>query len=203
MSRYAIAVDLDCCIGCEGCMIACKTENNVALGERWNTVLKIGPMGTYPNLQQYFLPLMCQQCSNAPCVDVCPTGASYRDPETDVVLVDGETCIGCLSCMEACPYGVRNWNEAAGIVDKCTLCHDKIGTGEEPLCVSTCCASARYWGDLDDPDSSISQALAAKPDAVHHLPDAGNDPRTFYLLSQKYATWQEGMPEPTYARYVQ
>ena len=184
-------------------MIACKTENNVALGERWNTVLKIGPMGEYPHLQQYFLPLMCQQCENAPCIDVCPTGASYRDEADGTVQVDGAGCIGCMSCIEACPYGVRNWNEKAGYVDKCTLCHDKIGTGEQPLCVATCCAEARYWGDIDDPESDISKAMAAKADSVHRLPDSGNGPSTFYLLSGKYATWQEGMPEPTYTRYVQ
>ena len=201
MTRYAIAVDLDRCIGCEGCMIACKNENNVPLGQKWNTVLKIGPYGTYPHLEQYFLPSMCQQCENAPCVNVCPTGASYRDPKTNVVLVNKEKCIGCKSCMMACPYGVHNWNADERVVEKCTLCSQHLKEGEEPLCVSACCGSARFFGDVDDPNSDISKALAAKPDAVHKLHDAGNHPVTSYILSSKYAEWHDTFTTPTYARY--
>ena len=213
--RYAIVVDLDRCLGCEGCMVACKTENNVSLGQYWNSVLKIGPKGTWPHLSQYFLPVMCQQCTNAPCVNVCPTGASYRDPDTNIVLVDKEKCIGCKYCMMACPYGVRNWNSEEKVVEKCTLCAHLLGTkkpwleeGAEdadrlPLCVSTCCGSARYFGDLDDPTSAPSKAIAAKPNAVHYLYDAGNHPTTAYLLSDKYAEWQDVVATPTYARYVQ
>ena len=87
MSRYCIAVDLDKCIGCYGCEVGCKNENNIALGERWNRVIQVGPTGTFPDLEQYFLPVMCQQCENSPCTHVCPTGASYRN-EDGVVLVD-------------------------------------------------------------------------------------------------------------------
>ena len=108
--RNAIVVDLDRCIGCFGCEISCKMENNVALGEYWNKVIIEGPHGTFPDVEQYWLPAMCQQCENAPCVHVCPTGASYRN-EDGVVLIDKSVCIGCKYCMMACPYGVRNWNE--------------------------------------------------------------------------------------------
>ena len=112
MSRNCLVVDLDKCIGCHACEVACKNENGIALGEYWNRVLQIGPHGTFPDLEQYWLPVQCQQCEDAPCVHVCPTGASYRDADGKV-LVDKEKCIGCKYCMMACPYGVRSWNAAA------------------------------------------------------------------------------------------
>ena len=111
MARNCIVVNLDRCTGCFGCEVACKMENGVALGERWSKVLTVGPVGEYPDMTRYALPTMCQQCENAPCVSVCPTGASYRD-EDGVVLVDKEKCIGCKYCMMACPYGVAKYDAA-------------------------------------------------------------------------------------------
>ena len=190
--RNCIVVDLDHCTGCKGCEIACKNENNIPLGERWNRLLLCGPYGEFPNLSQYYLPVMCQQCVDAPCVNVCPTGASYRDPDTNVVLVDKEKCIGCKYCMMACPYGVRSWSPSEHVVEKCTLCGQLTSVGEEPKCVAACCASARFYGDLDDPNSDASKALAAAgADSVHRLKDVGNGPQTAYILSAKYAEWKE------------
>ena len=117
--RNAIVVDLDRCSGCFSCEIACKMENGIALGSYYNKVMTVGPFGDFPRIQQYFLPVHCQQCENAPCVHVCPTGASYRDPDTNVVLVDKAKCIGCKYCMMACPYGVRSWNKEERVVE-CT-----------------------------------------------------------------------------------
>ena len=191
MAHYAIIVDLDRCIGCHGCEIACKNENNIALGEYWNKVVERGPFGEYPDLEMYFLPTMCQQCQDAPCVNVCPTGASYRDAD-GMVLVDKEKCIGCKYCMMACPYGVRSWSPSEHVVEKCTLCGQLTSVGEEPKCVAACCASARFYGDLDDPNSDASKALAAAgADSVHRLKDVGNGPQTAYILSAKYAEWKE------------
>ena len=130
MSHYAIVVDLDRCIGCHGCEIACKNENEVELGSFWNKVVQVGPFGDYPHLHQYFLPVMCQQCDDSPCTHVCPTGASYRD-ENNVVLVDKEKCIGCKYCMMACPYGVRSWSPSEHVVEKCTLCGQLTSVGED------------------------------------------------------------------------
>ena len=191
MAHYAIVVDLDRCIGCHGCEIACKNENNIALGEYWNKVVERGPFGEYPDLEMYFLPTMCQQCQDAPCVNVCPTGASYRDAD-GMVLVDKEKCIGCKYCMMACPYGVRSWSPSEHVVEKCTLCGQLTSVGEEPKCVAACCASARFYGDLDDPNSDASRALAAAgADSVHRLKDVGNGPQTAYILSAKYAELKE------------
>ena len=109
MAHNCIVVNLDRCTGCYSCEITCKMENDIALGEHWNKMLQRGPFGDYPNMTRYLLPTMCQQCADAPCVHVCPTGASYRDGN-NVVLIDREKCIGCKYCMMACPYGVRDWN---------------------------------------------------------------------------------------------
>jgi Fe-S-cluster-containing dehydrogenase component len=136
---------------------------------------------------------MCQQCANAPCVHVCPTGASFRDEQTNIVQIDKERCIGCKYCLMACPYGVRNWNEAETIVEKCTLCSQLTAVGDSPACVKACCGKARFYGDLDDPSSDAAKALAEKAaDARHSLPDVGNNPQTAYLLSPIYGHWDVG-----------
>lgn len=191
MSHNCIVVNLDRCTGCFGCEIACKMENNVALGQRWSKVFTVGPVGEYPNMTRYALPTMCQQCKDAPCVHVCPTGASYRDSNTNVVLVDKEKCIGCKYCMMACPYGVRSWNKTEKCVEKCTLCGQLTSAGKLPACVKSCAAGARFYGDLDDPNSDVSKELAKYPaEAVHTLEDQGNGPCMHYVLSTSIGQWQ-------------
>lgn len=104
MTQKTLVIDLDRCIGCGACEIACKLENDVPLGVYYNRVISIGPIGKFPDIQQYFLPTVCQNCREAPCMKVCPTGASYKT-EDGQVLVDKAKCIGCKMCMVACPYG--------------------------------------------------------------------------------------------------
>ena len=191
MTRNCLVVDLDKCIGCYSCEANCKMENDIPLGEKWNKVVIVGPYGTFPDIHQYWLPTHCQQCANAPCVEVCPTGASYRDEDTNIVLVDKSKCIGCKYCMMACPYGVRSWNSSERVVEKCTLCGHLTVNGELPMCVQKCCGECRYYGDLDDPDSDVSKAIAeAGEENVHHLTDVGNNPVACYIMSDKYATWR-------------
>ena len=142
---------------------------------------------------RYPLPTMCQECENAPCLEVCPTGATYRDEETGVILIDSEQCIGCQACMQACPYGQRCYNEQAGVVEKCNLCHDLTAKGELPACVKSCSAGARFYGDLDDPESDVSKELAKySEDQIHTLPDTGNAPLTKYIITSMHGenAWQ-------------
>lgn len=193
MSHYCIVVDLNKCTGCLGCEIACKQENGVDLGQYWNKVLRREQGESTDDVREFWLPSMCQQCEDAPCVRVCPTGASYRDPDTNIVLIDREKCIGCRYCMMACPYGVRSWNSEERVVEKCTLCGHLTSQGEEPACVHNCSTKCRYYGDLDDPNSDASQAIAnARPEDVHTLHDVGNRPATHYILSSSIGTWEDG-----------
>ena len=191
--RNCLVIDLDRCSGCDSCVVACKFENDVPLGTYWNRVNVVGPTGEWPRIEQYWLPTQCQQCENAPCVAVCPTGASYRDADNGLVLVDKESCIGCQVCMEACPYGARSFNEELGVVEKCTCCVQRLRDGEKPKCVRNCACGARIYGDLDDPESDAAKALAAAPaEALHQLADpSGARPRTVYILSPEVAQWQE------------
>ena len=211
MSQYAILTDLNRCVGCLGCSVACKVVNGVEIGSFWNKVLRIGPFpdgegAQFPDVYTYFLPVGCQHCANPECVKVCPTGASHKLPD-GTVQVDKSKCIGCQFCAMACPYGVRYLNETERVVEKCTLCEQKTAQGELPQCVAQCGARARYFGDLDEGLDSfvgagkVSIGDDASYDAVnsqfctsgeiarpyteadvHHLPNVGNDPSFLYIL---------------------
>ncbi len=215
MSRRCIVVDLDRCSGCHTCTVACKFENELGLGNYRCDVIDVGPVGTHPDVQMYWLPIMCQQCENAPCVEVCPTGASFR-ADNGVVTVSEDACIGCKSCLTACPYSdadghtrpsVRWLRADTNTVTKCTLCNHltQNSDGHEneddtydidhcvPPCVHNCCNGARFFGDLDDESSAVAQAVAqaeAAGRAVCHLEADGAQPVTCYILSEQTATWQ-------------
>ena len=193
----AIITDLNRCVGCLACATACKGVNNVPIGNYWNKVVRVGPnpipggSGDYPDVYMYFLPISCQHCENPECVKVCPTEASHV-AEDGSIQVDKDKCIGCQFCVMACPYGVRYLNEEEKVVEKCTLCGHLTAAGEQPACVASCCASARFYGDLDDPESDVSKAIAAADaSSVHSLKDVGNKPATRYILSEKIATWHD------------
>ena len=198
MTKLGIAINLERCVGCNTCANACKMQNNIPMNMLYIRVetdgvdTADGAQGTYPDLSRTYIPVACQHCDNPECVSVCPTGASYRDGN-NVVLIDREKCIGCKYCMMACPYGVRSWNAAESVVEKCTLCAHLSKNGELPMCVRTCSAGARFYGDIDDPSSDASKALAAAdPASIHTLQDVGNHPATHYILSPKRAAWKEG-----------
>lgn len=205
MARYAMAIDLKNCIGCHECAVACKMNNNLPRDLWYNRVVTDGgayldtARGEYPHsMFREHIPTACQHCSNPSCVAVCPTGASFVD-EGGIVTVDAEKCIGCKVCIDACPYGARTFVEPepeyvldfamgdwdapkhpGGTVEKCTFCKNRLDRGEKPACMEHCLGRARYWGDLDDPESEISLILAQREYVVLHEED-GTDPNCFYL----------------------
>ena len=126
---------------------------------------------------------------------VCPTKATYRT-EDGQILVDKEKCIGCRACMAACPYGARTFNPETKVVEKCTACNHLQQAGELPACVKVCCAHARFFGDIDDPESDVSKAIAAAgPENVHSMPDSGNHPTVRYILHKKFGEWTKNPPK--------
>lgn len=194
--KNCLVIDLDRCSGCDTCTAACKHWHNIDLGVFRCRVAAIGPMGTYPDVSMYWLPMQCQQCENPGCIEVCPTGASYRDEETGTVLIDTETCIGCKTCIEqGCPYEVRWYNTNTNKVDKCTLCLEDKDDHDEwvPACVHNCCTGARIFGDLDDPESAAAKAVAeAGEENCYQLNDIGEiGPSTIYIMHESTAAWQE------------
>ena len=110
MTQYGMVIDLERCTGCRACMEADKVENNTPRGVYWMHVFRYEE-GTYPNVDQKFLPLPCQHCQNAPCTKVCPTQARFTREEDGLVLTDYDKCIGCNYCWVACPYGVNYFQE--------------------------------------------------------------------------------------------
>ncbi len=188
--RNCLVIDLDRCSGCDSCVVACKYAHSLDLGVCWNRVQQM-ESGTFPDVEQYWLPRQCQQCEDAPCLNVCPTGATYREDTYGIVIVDEEACIGCQLCMTACPYGARRFDEDKNVVEKCDCCIDRLKKGEQPACVHNCCTGARLFGDLDDPDSDVAKAVAAAGEEnCHRLPDNGGaNPRTVYILHASTAAW--------------
>lgn len=203
--RYGFAIDLRSCMGCHTCTISCKQANNLPNGILWNNVrtdggeAKDSARGTYPHdLHMVHYPVNCQQCSNPACVEVCPTGASVKR-EDGLVTIDHETCIGCGSCIVACPYNVRSlieeepvysvgfpvgdWDAQPHVVHtvtKCTGCVHRVDRGEKPACMELCPGRARYWGDLDDPTSEVSKFLEGK-NTEQLLTEEGTDPNVYYV----------------------
>ena len=194
--RNCLVIDLDRCSGCDTCIVACKYAHGLDLGVCWNRVQTV-TVGTFPNVKQYWLPRQCQQCENAPCLEVCPTGATYREDEYGLVVIDADACIGCKLCMDACPYAARRYDEGKGIVEKCDCCIARLKDGEKPACVHNCCYGGRFFGDLDDPESDAAKAVAeAGEENCHWLADAsGAEPRTVYILHEKTAAWQDKLQD--------
>lgn len=184
MARPMWLIDLERCIGCYSCVVACKQENDVPVGGNWIVVDEIGPFGEYPNVEGYFLPHGCMHCEDPACVDVCPTGASYQR-EDGIVLVDHDKCILCRYCTWACPFGARSYTPGEKVVSKCTMCAHLVDAGQEPACVAHCMGEARFFGDLDDPNSEISQYLADNEDRIVHLLESQNTNPGVIFLSPK------------------
>ena len=204
MTKLGIAINLERCVGCNTCANACKMQNNIPMNMLYIRVetdgvdTADGAQGTYPDLSRTYIPVACQHCENPECVKVCPTGASHKT-EDGTVQIDKSKCIGCQFCAMSCPYGVRYLNEEERVVEKCTLCEQKIAQGELPQCVSQCCGMARWFGDADEgiegfvgPRGEILGEYISpfSDDQVYSLPDVGNKPSLRYILRDM--KWQGG-----------
>ncbi len=207
--RLGLVIDLQRCIGCWTCAVACKADNSVGLGNWWIKVLsngqqeQFGMPATAPNGQPqlFFRPYTCMHCQNAPCVKSCPIGATYKRPD-GITAQDYSKCIGCRMCLVACPYQVRvfNWSKPVqvpefdddhvgnadvparpqGVVEKCTFCAERIDKGELPACVAGCPAHALTIGDLNDPNSEVSERISLCGGETYK-DELGTKPSVYYL----------------------
>ncbi len=192
MSKYGMVMDLDRCIGCNACVIACKVEHNTPQGINFTKILE-QEIGSYPDVKRQFLPVMCNHCDDAPCIDVCPTKATYAREDDGIVLVDWDKCIGCGACVLACPYDQRfqvfdertpfpgDQSDFArpdvkradqGAIAKCDFCYHRIDDNREPACVEVCPTNARIFGE--------TESLSADQDLWALLPDKQTKPTVFY-----------------------
>lgn len=198
--RLGLVIDLDVCVGCQACVINCKAWNSGGYGAPLADKEPFGknPSGAWLNRVHGFetvsdngtavvhFPKSCLHCDDAPCVTVCPTGASIKRSEDGIVLVDEEKCMGCGLCAWACPYGAREMDPSEGVMKKCTLCIDRIynenlpAEDREPACVRSCPTNARFFGDFNDPDSEVS-ILTAERGGVDLMPEQGTKPVNKYL----------------------
>lgn len=205
--KYGMYIDLDKCVACQACTIACKMENNCSEGSQWARVVAVGPKGEYPRVKMTFIPTPCQHCENAPCVKVCPVNATYKRRD-GIIMQDTKKCIGCKKCMAACPYGVRFFNKGTPfvesvdgvaawdgvpafvnpevkvrpreVVEKCTFCVHRIDKGiKVPACVEACPAQCMVFGDLDDPKSDINKHIEHKR-TFQLKPDQKTKPKLYY-----------------------
>jgi len=202
--KLGLVIDLDTCVGCHACAVNCKEWNTggdltplsdlepygADVSGAWLNRIHSYECGEADDARLVHFPKSCLHCEDAPCVTVCPTGASLKRTEDGIVLVDEDKCMGCGLCAWACPYGAREMDLAAGVMKKCTLCVDRIyaeDLPEEdriPACVRTCPASARHFGDLGDPDSDVSK-LVAERSGYDLMPELGTRPVNKYLPPRK------------------
>lgn len=154
MVQLSLLVNLDSCIGCQACEVACKQENNLPVGPRLIRVIQVGPEKVGGKLIMKFHPIRCMHCGRPICMESCPTKAISKRID-GIVLIDSNLCIGCNLCIEVCPFSAPQFNPERGIVEKCTLCVHRVDKGLKPACVQTCPTGALQVGDINEVTESI------------------------------------------------
>ncbi len=166
------------CIGCHACTVACKQEHDVPLGVN-RTYVKQVEVGRYPNVRRHFQVTRCNQCADAPCVEICPTTAMFQRPD-GIVDFDRSRCIGCQACMAACPYDAIYIDPESHSAEKCNFCTNRIDRGLQPACVTVCPTQAIFVGNLNDPASNVSNLVAREKVEVRR-PEKNTNPKVFYV----------------------
>jgi len=194
--RWGMLIDIRKCVGCQACTIACINENDVPEGS-FRTIVSTYSVKQNNQTDQpagtYVLPRLCNHCDNPPCIPVCPVGATFKR-EDGLVLVDGDRCVGCAYCVQACPYDAPLINHATGKADKCTFGGHRLDAGLLPACVETCVGGARIFGDLNAPQGELRRRMTAASAELKVLkPELGTEPRVFYIgLDERFQGKVEG-----------
>jgi Fe-S-cluster-containing dehydrogenase component/formate-dependent nitrite reductase membrane component NrfD len=178
VGQYAFVLDQSRCIGCHACTVACKVEHGVELGV-FRTWVKYIERGEFPDARRHFSVLRCNHCTDAPCVAVCPVKSLYKR-EDGIVDFDPERCIGCKSCMNACPYDALYIDPNSHTAAKCNFCAHRVEIDLKPSCEVVCPVGAIISGDVEDPDSEVSRLLGTAPSQVRN-PEQGTGPNVYYL----------------------
>jgi len=203
MTKYAMVIDLNTCVGCNACMAACAMENQTPVwnAEKWRTYVHDEESGMGATARRRFFPRLCNHCDNPPCMSVCPTGATYKKAN-GIVMVDEDLCMGCQACALACPYDARidvtyadvdqgkefygsGYRRTSPSVDKCSFCDHLVEQGQKPACVETCVGLSRMFGDLDNPNDPVAQMVASGA-AQPPMPHIGTKPNVYYIEDTKW-----------------
>jgi Fe-S-cluster-containing dehydrogenase component/formate-dependent nitrite reductase membrane component NrfD len=184
MTKYAFVIDQRKCIGCHACTVACKAEHDVPIGV-YRTWVKYIEKGEFPNSRRYFLVNRCNHCDDAPCVAICPTKALFKRKD-GIVDFDSSRCIGCKSCMQACPYDALYIDPYSHTAAKCNYCAHRTEIGLEPACVVVCPEHAIIAGDMHNPNTEIARIIAREPVRTRK-PEQGTGPNVYYLEAEEAA----------------
>ena len=196
--RYGWVVDTRRCFGCHGCEVACKAENDVPLGHFIRQTIYHDFEKSSGGLARVMVPMACQHCEDAPCIKACPCGALHKGSGGSVQ-VDYDVCSGHSACKDACPYGAIYIDPVANQAIKCHNCTHRLDVGLEPPCASTCPSEALYFGDLNDPKSTVSRMKERleREGALEQLrPEKGTKPRMWFAVSKErpMQVWQNKIP---------
>ncbi len=191
MPTLGFLIDNRKCIGCHACTVACKSEHEVPLGVD-RTWVKYIEKGAFPHSRRLFTVMRCNHCDRAPCVTICPVTSLYRRPD-GVVDFHPDRCIGCKACLQACPYDALHIHPETHTAAKCNFCTHRLEQGLEPSCVVVCPEQAIVCGDLDDPQTRISQLVERHPVQVRK-PEKGTRPKLYYIEADEAALMPNRAP---------
>ncbi|MGE5322250.1 MAG: 4Fe-4S dicluster domain-containing protein [Actinomycetota bacterium] len=176
--RYGFVIDHERCIGCHACTLACKEEHQVPVGV-FRTWVKYVETGKFPETRRHFGVMRCNHCDDAPCIEICPTNSLFRRSD-GIVDFDNQRCIGCKSCMQACPYDALYIDPNSNTAAKCNFCAHRVEKNLEPACVIVCPTQAILAGDLDDTASKTGVVIAGRSTSVRK-PEKGTLPKLHYV----------------------